>query len=300
MDIFKDVVARRNQILWLILAFQSGFMNAGGFLAVHRFVSHVTGYGSYVGVALAQKQYLGAFEMALAPLFFLAGAIVAGWIVDRRMILGQTPKIEEGIITLAVLNLIIYMGEFSEYLGTFGEPLVLQRDFLLLFILCFACGLQNGLFSGATKGQIRTTHLTGPITDIGLNISKIFTLQAGTPERAQLSAMNWLRVKIVAAFSSGSLIAALVFTELTYEGFAVPCAISLFLVWYVRKLTRSFEHEHKGEQTEEKAGSMASSAASSLDHAKPLHSQNGNGNGNGAIAENSANSRSSSNRVRTG
>lgn len=281
MDVFKNVVAPRNQVLWLILAFQSGFMNAGGYLAVHRFVSHITGYGTYVGVALAQKQYLGAFEMALGPLFFLAGAIVAGWLVDRRMILGKLPNIEGGIITLAVLNLIIYLGEFSEYLGTFGEPLVLQRDFLLLFILCFACGLQNGLFSGATKGQVRTTHLTGPITDIGINISKILTLKPGAPERGQLAAMNWLRVKIIVAFSSGSLIAALVFTELTYEGFAVPCAISLFLVWYVRRLVQSHEREEN---------SMAGETASLLVPTEPVSVQNG--------SEDPANARAKS--VKTG
>ncbi len=156
-------------------------MNAGGFLAVHRFVSHVTGYGSYVGVALAQKQYLGAFEMGAGPTLLPRRGDRGR--LDRRSQDDPRPNAENrgGIITLAVLNLFIYMGEFSEYLGTFGEPLVLQRDFLLLFILCFACGLQNGLFSGATKGQIRTTHLTGPITDIGLNISKIFTLEARHP-----------------------------------------------------------------------------------------------------------------------
>lgn len=275
MDVFNNVVTRRNQVLWLMLGFQSGFMNAGGFLAVHRFVSHVTGYGTYVGVALAQKQYLGAFEMALAPLFFLAGAIVAGWIVDRRLILGQEPKIEAGIITLAVLNLIIYLGEFSEYLGTFGEPLVLQRDFLLLFILSFACGLQNGLFTGLTKGQVRTTHLTGPITDIGINISKILTLEPGNLERGRLAAMNWLRVKIVIAFSSGSLIAALVFTELTYEGFAVPCAISLYLVWYIRRLVQS--HERGDEST-------AGASSSLIIPSEPVRIQNG--------IEDSTNSRS--------
>ena len=78
MDVFKNVVARRNQVLWLMLAFQSGFMNAGGYLAVHRFISHMTGYGTYVGVALAQKQYLGAFEMALAPSSWRAPSSPAG------------------------------------------------------------------------------------------------------------------------------------------------------------------------------------------------------------------------------
>jgi len=235
-DGFKNVVAPRNQVLWLLLAFQSGFMNAGGFLACHRFVSHMTGYGTYVGVALARKEYLYSFEMALAPLFFLAGAIFSGWITDRRIIQEREPRIEGGIVILAILNLAIYLGEFSGYLGTFGEPLVLQRDFLLLFILSFACGLQNGLFVGVTNGQIRTTHLTGPITDIGINFSRIVSLPVHDPQRRQLSAMNWLRVKIVIAFSTGSMIAALVFTQVNFEGFAVPCATSLFLVWYVRTL----------------------------------------------------------------
>lgn len=233
-DIFKDVTARQNQVLWLLLAFQGGFMNTGGFLACHRFVSHMSGYGTYVGVDLGQSRYLGAFEMAFAPLFFLAGAIYSGWLVDRRIILQQEPRLERGMIVMAALNLFIYLGEFSGWLGTFGEPLVLQRDFLLLFTLCFACGLQNGLFSGLTKGQVRTTHLTGPITDIGLNLVKARTLERHDPERASLSMLNVLRVKVVLSFLSGSLIATLVFTQMTYEGFAVPAAISLFLIWYVR------------------------------------------------------------------
>lgn len=233
-DIFKDVTARQNQVLWLLLAFQGGFMNTGGFLACHRFVSHMSGYGTYVGVDLGQGRYLGAFEMAFAPLFFLAGAIYSGWLVDRRIILQQEPRLERGMIVMAALNLFIYLGEFSGWLGTFGEPLVLQRDFLLLFALCFACGLQNGLFTGLTKGQVRTTHLTGPITDIGLNLVKARTLERHDPERASLSMLNVLRVKVVLSFLSGSLIATLVFTQMTYEGFAVPAAISLFLNWYVR------------------------------------------------------------------
>ncbi len=213
-------------------------MNTGGFLACHRFVSHMTGYGTYVGVEFGQTQYLQAFEMALAPLFFLAGAIYSGWLVDRRIALRQEPRLQRGMITMAALNLFIYLGEFSGWLGTFGEPLVLQRDFLLLFTLCFACGLQNGLFTGLTKGQVRTTHLTGPITDIGLNLVRTYTLERHDPERVRLSKLNLLRVKIVISFLSGSLIATLVFTRMTYEGFAVPTAISLCLIWYVRILLR--------------------------------------------------------------
>jgi uncharacterized membrane protein YoaK (UPF0700 family) len=246
-DIFADVTERRNQVLWLSLAFQGGFMNAGGFLACHRFVSHVTGYGTHVGVALGREEYLGAFEMACAPLFFLAGAAYSGWLVDRRTLLGQEPKVLAGIVSLAVLNLAIYLAELSGYLGEFGEPLVLQRDYLLLFVLCFACGLQNGLFSGLTRGQVRTTHLTGPITDIGLNLTKIFTLGRDDPRRDELAAMNWLRVKTAISFASGSMIATFIFSTLTYEGFAVPCAMSVSLVWYVNRLLKAGETQSSPE-----------------------------------------------------
>ncbi|WP_435011002.1 YoaK family protein [Tundrisphaera lichenicola] len=240
---FKDVIAQRNQPLWLILAFQSGFMNAGGFLACGRFVSHVTGYGTYVGVAFAQRNYLNAVEMGLAPLFFLAGAAYSGWLIDRRLMLGQRPRLLTGVVWLALLNLIICVGEDLGFFGTFGEPLLLQRDFALLFLLSFACGLQNGLFVGVTDGKIRTTHLTGPTTDMGINLAKIFTYRRDDPERGQLSALNWLKTKIAIAFSSGSMIATLVFSMMTYQGFAVPFVTSLGLIWYVHRLLKIGEGE---------------------------------------------------------
>lgn len=250
-DVFRDVLDRRNQQIWLTLAFQSGFMNAGGYLACHRFVSHVTGYGAYVGMAAGEHDYLGAFEMALAPLFFLAGAAYSGWLVDRRIILGQEPRLRLGIVTLALMNLIIFTGEESGYLGEFGEPLVLQRDFELLFCLCFACGVQNGLFCGLTGGVVRTTHLTGPTTDLGVNLAKIATLPRDDPERARLVGVNALRTKIIVAFSGGSMIAMYVFAELTYEGFAIPFATSVLLIVAIHfRLLQAAKRATKAETAE--------------------------------------------------
>ncbi|WP_165248732.1 YoaK family protein [Paludisphaera soli] len=247
-DVFKNVFGRRNQFLWLSLAFQAGFMNAGGFLACGRFVSHVTGYGTYAGVALGQRDYLIFFEMALAPAFFCMGAVYAGWLVDRRLLLGVEPLVERGILTLALANVVIWLAEISGYLGQFGEPLELQGDVFLLFALCFACGLQNGLFTGLTSGQVRTTHLTGPTTDLGLTAAKIWTLPRDDERRRPLVLANWLRTKIIVAFTGGSMIAVLVFPFVTHEGFAFPAVLSLFLAWYVRWL---LHHGDGGEPPEE-------------------------------------------------
>lgn len=247
-DTFKDVTRPRNQVIWLLLAFQGGFMNAGGFLAVQQFVSHVTGYGTTIGVELGKKNYAGGFELMLAPIFFLFGAAYSGFLVDRRLLQGKEPHIVFGLLSVAFINLLIYIGEYSGLLGVFGEKLIMQRDFFLLFSLCFACGMQNGLFTTVTGGQVRTTHLTGPTTDVGLNLVKVFSLPESDPQRGTLAKKNWNRFRIVMAFTLGSLVALLVFETVTYEGFAVPCVISFFLVWYVRCVlrlsqTETIEHE---------------------------------------------------------
>jgi uncharacterized membrane protein YoaK (UPF0700 family) len=259
-DAFKDVLAARNQTLWLLLGFQAGFMNTGGFLACHEFVSHVTGDGTTVGVALGSKRYLVALETAMAPLFFLLGATYSGWLADREVLLGREPRIMTGVVTLAALNLAVFLGGILGFVGPFGEPLDLQYDFLLLFTLSFACGLQNGLFTSLSGGKVRTTHLTGPTTDMGLNLAKVLTLRRGDPERGRLSLMNWLRAKLIVAFAGGSMIATLVFVELSYWGFAVPLAISVFLVWYVHRLLKIGE-----------GGAAAEEAASLLGPVDPGH-----------------------------
>jgi uncharacterized membrane protein YoaK (UPF0700 family) len=233
---FHEVLAASHQVLWMLLAFQSGFINAGGFLACHRFVSHVTGFGTQEGLSIALHEYWVAFEVAFAPLCFLAGATLAGWLVDRRLLLGQEPRLMTGLAVMAALNGFAFVGGELGLFGPFGEPLVLQRDFLLLFTLSFSCGLQNGLFVGLTGGFVRTTHLTGTTTDIGINLAKIVTYPKGDPERRRSAKLTALRIKIVVAFSSGSVIAAVVFEYERYLGFVVPCLISLGLVGYVRYL----------------------------------------------------------------
>jgi uncharacterized membrane protein YoaK (UPF0700 family) len=70
---FKDILKKENSILWCLLAFQAGFINAGGFIACHRFVSHVTGYGTHVGLSFSQEGFWLALEMMVAPSHSLPG-----------------------------------------------------------------------------------------------------------------------------------------------------------------------------------------------------------------------------------
>ena len=59
--------------------------------------------------------------------------------------------------------------------------------------------------------------------------------------------MNSLRVKTAISFASGSMIATFIFSTRTYEGFAVPCAMSVSLVWYVNSLLKAGETQSSPE-----------------------------------------------------
>ncbi len=233
---FNQVLRKENQLLWLMLALHAGYLNAGGFMACQRFVSHMTGFGTQVGISLGHNEYFQAFEMALMPVIFILGAATAGWMMDRKLVNNMRPRVIRGMGWIVVLDLIIWVGSVNDQFAVFGEPVLNHRDYAFLFLLAFNCGLQNGLFVTITSGQIRTTHITGLATDIGLHSVKILSMDKNAPDREELKQKNFLRVKTVAAFSFGSLISALIFQHYGYWGFSVSFFFSLMILLYLKYL----------------------------------------------------------------
>lgn len=219
----------KNQCLWLLLAFHAGYLNAGGYLASHQMVSHMTGTGTMIGLSVGMRDYWIAFELLLVPLSFIAGACLAGYFMDRKLVTERQPMVINGVLILIALNLLVLLGGQSGFFGEFGEPLLLQRDFALLFTLCFACGLQNGMFVAVTGGQIRTTHITGLSTDVGLNAMRILSSPHDSHRKTEVK-KNYLRLKTIVAFSTGSFISALLFTKVQYMGFLGSTAVAFMIL----------------------------------------------------------------------
>ena len=216
--------------LWMTLAFQAGAANAGGFLACARFVSHMTGFGTQVGVSIAEFDFAIAAEMLSAPLSFLCGAMAAALLVDRPMLAGRPPKYLWVMATIVLIFGFVTVGGERGLFGDFGEPLRFQRDFALMAILCFACGMQNACFGSLTRGQIRTTHLTGILTDIGVTFVKLRYLEPRELETLRLRRMNLIRMLTFFSFSSGSAIFAVVFSQMGYAGFGMLTVLSSVLL----------------------------------------------------------------------
>jgi uncharacterized membrane protein YoaK (UPF0700 family) len=220
-----DRTARADRRLGATLAFVAGAMNAGGFLAVHQYTSHMTGIVS----SLADHLAGGATELAAAGLAallaFLAGAACSAILVNfgRRRALRSVfaaPLLLEALLLLA----------FGLLGARLASTWALFVPFAVL-LLCFIMGLQNALVTKLSYGEMRTTHVTGIVTDIGIELGKlVYWNGSGTlaPVRANTARLLGLAL-LGGAFFAGALVGAMAFQRVGYIA-TVPLAAILVLL----------------------------------------------------------------------
>jgi uncharacterized membrane protein YoaK (UPF0700 family) len=225
----EDVYYRETIRIWFILAFQAGAINVGGFLACHRFVTHVTGFPTLLASELAAGNHTAAFNIMLVPLFFVLGSMFSAFFVDRRMENNLAPKYSLVFACICFLiSSVILFGQLG-YFGKFGEALSLRRDYILMGILCAASGIQNAVVTTASGYRVRTTHLTGITTDLGIGIIKLITHRKHKEEFARELRINYYRVGTIAAFTAGGILGAYAMYSYAYIGFLIPLTTAIFL-----------------------------------------------------------------------
>lgn len=217
---------RSNLLLWLTLAFQAGLLNMGGFMACHRFVSHVTGFATFFGAEFAQFQLFEASGMLFVPLSFLFGVMISGYLVDLRLKQGKPPKYYISFGVIFLINIIVLVGGLLGFFGEFGEPLQLSRDYMLLLLLCLVCGIQNGTVTTVSKSVVRTTHLTGITTDLGIGLVRYLNRDKLNLDWHQENWANATRAGLILFFGLGSVAGAFMFKNFHYLGFVIPSLIS--------------------------------------------------------------------------
>lgn len=240
----EDYVKTPYLFLWALLAFQAGFVNTFGFLSCGRYVSHVTGFGTQIGVALANREPDFALELLGFPLSFMFGSFITGLITAARIERGRRPHFEQVTLVMPLIVLLLLVLGYRGVFGTFGEDLLHAHDFALLYLLSFFCGMQNGCFAILTKGQIRTTHLTGISTDIGSDFARIWFGNLQKTELELTRRVNFSRITTFLAFAFGAIASVRVSEDLHYSALIVPLVTSTTafgaIYWIGRKLDRKF------------------------------------------------------------
>lgn len=217
---------RSNVAVWMTMSFQAGLLNIGGFIACHRFVSHITGFPTFFGYEMAKANYDQALGMLLVPAFFLLGAMISGQLVDIRLKLYKKPKYYISFGVIFFLNFAVLTGGTLGIFGGFSETTSLTHDYILLGLLCLACGIQNGTITSVSKSVVRTTHLTGLTTDLGIGIVRVLNKRKLQEKLGDEARANLMRIGIIFSFGCGSVVGAYAFFNFEYFGFLLPTLTS--------------------------------------------------------------------------
>lgn len=217
---------------WLLLSFLAGNINAGGYLACQRFVSHVTGFATLSGISFEKGDWLDFLGTLTIPLFFLIGVMVSGYLTEKKYahkVEGQKYAPVMGLVA-TLLGLVVIGGSLDLF-GNFGDVANIKHDYFLLAFLCSACGLQNAAISSASGATLRTTHLTGLTTDLGLGLIRAEVHHLSENQKNAERRANKLRILMILAFTLGSVVAAFVFAKFKYQGFIFPMMIAIYFVF---------------------------------------------------------------------
>jgi uncharacterized membrane protein YoaK (UPF0700 family) len=156
-----------NRRLGRSLAFIAGAANAGGFLAVGQYTSHKSGIVSSLGDNLA----IGETALVLAGLSALA-AFVAGAAASSVMVNWGRRRGAQSLFAAPLMVEAALLLGFG-FLGGNLEHHRLLFAQATVVLLCFVMGLQNAIITKISRSEIRTTHVTGLVTDIGIELGKL-------------------------------------------------------------------------------------------------------------------------------
>ena len=184
-----------------LLSFVAGMVNVIGFLAVQKLTTNVTGHFAFFVDEFFRFQFSKSVIYLLYILSFLLGSFVSNFlveIVNRRS--------EKNIFVLPVLiEVLILLG-----VGIFGSLFTANYPDIIALSLLFAMGLQNSLVTRLSNALVRTTHLTGLFTDLGIELSQLFFYK--TPEhQKKLFGNIRLRARIILFFFLGGTFAGLIY-----------------------------------------------------------------------------------------
>lgn len=178
-----------------LLSFVAGIVNVAGFLSVQRLTTNVTGHFAFLIDEVFKLNALQAVVFFLYILFFFLGSFCSSLMVEiisRRS--ERFVYIVPVIIEILILSIIPFLG--PHFVAHYPDEIA--------YALLFAMGLQNSLVTSISDAMVRTTHLTGLFTDLGIELSRLLFYKKPEDQR-RLKAAIRLRLTIILFFFIGGI-----------------------------------------------------------------------------------------------
>lgn len=218
----KTRTLNHNQKIASLLSFVAGVVNVAGFLAIQKLTTNVTGHFAYFIDEIFKLHFIQSFIYFFYIFFFFLGAFVSSLLVE---IVARISERYVFVIPVIIESIILLL------IAIFGQTLILNHHNSIAFSLLFAMGLQNSLVTRISDAIVRTTHLTGLFTDLGIELSQLFFYKEKL-QKSKLIATIKLRFRIIFYFFIGGVVGGVFYGYLNLYILILPALLLILGLFY--------------------------------------------------------------------
>jgi uncharacterized membrane protein YoaK (UPF0700 family) len=174
--------SRLDRRLAFALAAVAGGLNAAAFHEVGFFSANMTGNVSALSSLLAMGHWAHGLGYLAIVVAFIVGAVVSTLVISAGL--------RRGVVTIYA-RVILVEGALLGALGASRMALDRAAGVPLLIVgLAFLMGLQNAIVTHISNARVRTTHVSGMATDIGIGIARTIDILRGMADPADREAIT--------------------------------------------------------------------------------------------------------------
>ena len=199
----KSRTLKHNLQIAIVLSFVAGIVNVTGFLSIEQLTTNVTGHFALFIYDVANFKFWKGTIYFLYIFSFLFGSFLSSFLIEKfrankRLNVFVLPTIIECLILVSIAIL--------------SNIMEIEYKDAIACMLLFAMGLQNSYVTKISNAVVRTTHLTGLFTDLGIEISQLFFPKLH-PNRKKLKSTIQLRISIILFFFGGGLVGGFLYSR---------------------------------------------------------------------------------------
>lgn len=208
-----------------LLSGVAGIVNSVGVLGLHTLTTNVTGHFAFFAEEVTEENYNRAMVYLIYTFFFLLGSFVSSLIME--WVLKYKPEVSYVIPIL--LEVVLLVG--LSMVDMAAPTALLKYSVFTALVLLFSMGVQNSLVTRVSGAVVRTTHLTGLFTDLGIVLSQLFFYK-NRSERVRLFRSIFLMLAIIGCFFVGCVVGGFMYFHYQFKTLLLAAALLLFALWY--------------------------------------------------------------------
>lgn len=219
----KNRTYKHNLLLAALLSSNAGLVNITGVLSISVLTTNVTGHFAFFSEQLSLHQYDLAINFLIYIFSFLFGSFFSSILTEYFE--AKEKKTSHGLSMSIEIILLFSVGYYLKYYNNILSPEVIASTLL------FAMGMQNSLVTQISSSTVRTTHLTGLFTDLGIELSQLFFHKKIEEKKMLWKSIN-LRLAIITFFFLGGILGGFLYKYIQEGTLIVASVILLFALLF--------------------------------------------------------------------